>query len=130
MSNSANEKWLVILNPHAGSGRGKKDQSEIEKYLHRSEINFELKISEFPKHTIALTIEAIENGYRKLIVAGGDGTLNEAVNGIFIQTICPPEQITIGVIPVGTGNDWIKTFGIPNNYRAAIQIIKSGFKAR
>lgn len=120
------DNWLVILNPHAGSGRGKKDQTEIEKSLKNSGFNFEMQISEFPKHTIDLTIKAIENGYRKLIVAGGDGTLNEAVNGIFSQKVCPPEEITIGMIPVGTGNDWIKTFGIPNNYGAAIRIIKAG----
>ncbi|MDP2338387.1 MAG: diacylglycerol kinase family lipid kinase [Bacteroidota bacterium] len=119
-------KWFVILNPHAGSGRGKKDQAEILKRLHKSDFHFELAVSEFPKHTIQLAIQAITKGYRNLIVAGGDGTLNEAVNGIFSQTVCPPEEITIGMIPVGTGNDWIKTFGIPNQYKSAVKILKHG----
>jgi YegS/Rv2252/BmrU family lipid kinase len=81
-------------------------------------------ISEYPKHTIQITINAISAGHRNLIVAGGDGTLNEAVNGIFLQQACSPEEITIGMIPVGTGNDWIKTFGIPNKYKAAAKIIR------
>ncbi len=117
--------WFVILNPHAGSGRGKKDQPQIIRSLTKSGLPFEFGVSDFPKHTIQLTIQAIADGYRKIIVAGGDGTLNEAVNGIFLQTVCPIEEITIGVIPVGTGNDWIKTFGIPNEYNAAVETIKN-----
>ena len=126
MEKPLKKHWFVILNPHAGSGRGKKDQKEILKSLSKSDLRYKLTISEFPKHAIQLTIEAIENGFRNLIVAGGDGTLNEVVNGIFSQTFCPPEEITIGMIPVGTGNDWIKTFGIPNEYKAAAKIIKKG----
>ncbi|MBA4409370.1 MAG: diacylglycerol kinase family lipid kinase [Bacteroidota bacterium] len=126
MGNFRKKKWFVILNPHAGSGRGKKDQAVIINLLNKSNFLYELAISEFPKHTIQLTIQAVENGYRNFIVAGGDGTLNEVVNGIFTQTICPTEEITIGMIPVGTGNDWIKTFGIPNDYQAAINIILQG----
>ena len=124
MGNSPQKQWFVILNPHAGSGRGRKEQAVILKLLKKKEFSFKLAVSEFPKHTIQLTIEAIEKGFRNLIVAGGDGTLNEAVNGIFSQSICSPEEITIGMIPVGTGNDWIKTFGIPNNYKAAVQLLK------
>jgi YegS/Rv2252/BmrU family lipid kinase len=126
MENSQKTEWFVILNPHAGSGRGMKDKTEILKKLNQHQLNCRMAVSEFPRHTIQLTAQAIAEGYRKLIVAGGDGTLNEAVNGIFSQTICPPEEITLGMIPVGTGNDWIKTFGIPNQYEAAIKIIKEG----
>ena len=126
MEKPLKKKWFVILNPHAGSGRGNKDRAEILKKLSKAEFHYELAVSEYPKHTIQLTIQAIEKGFRNLIVAGGDGTLNEAVNGIFSQTVCPPEEITIGMIPVGTGNDWIKTFGIPNYYKDAVRILKHG----
>ena len=126
MGNLQKEKWFVILNPHAGSGRGNKDKARILRTLNQSEMQYEFAVSEYPRHTIQLTVQAIEEGYRKLIVAGGDGTLNEAVNGIFLQTACPPEEIIIGVIPVGTGNDWIKTFGVPNEYDAAVKLIKKG----
>lgn len=119
-------KWFVILNPHAGSGRGKKDRAKILKTLDEHGFEYELKVSEYPKHTIQLSTEAIEQGFRNLIIAGGDGTLNEAVNGIFSQTVCLPEEITIGMIPVGTGNDWIKTFGIPNEYKSAIKLLQKG----
>jgi YegS/Rv2252/BmrU family lipid kinase len=119
-------RWLVILNPHAGSGRGAKDKEKIEKKLHKASFDFRVVVSEYPKHAVDLTIQAITEGYRNLIVAGGDGSLNEVVNGIFGQSVCQPEEITVGMIPVGTGNDWIKTFGIPNSYKEAIKIIKKG----
>ena len=124
MEKPLQKKWLVILNPHAGSGRGKKDQAEILKRLTKADFHYELAVSEFPKHIIQLTIDAIDKGFHKLIIAGGDGSLNEVVNGIFKQTVCPPEEITVGMIPVGTGNDWIKTFGIPNYYKEAIKVLK------
>lgn len=116
--------WLVILNPHAGAGRGAKDKEKIERKLREANLNFRMVVSEYPKHAVALTIQAIKEGYRNLIIAGGDGSLNEVVNGIFSQPICQPEEITVGMIPVGTGNDWIKTFGIPNSYEEAIKIIR------
>jgi len=126
VENSLQKKWLVILNPHAGSGRGGKDRAEILKELTKADFQYELAVSEFPKHSIQLTIDAIRKGFRRLIIAGGDGSLNEVVNGIFQQTVCPPEEITVGMIPVGTGNDWIKTFGIPNHYKDAVRILKQG----
>jgi len=126
MENPEQKKWFVILNPHAGSGQGKKDQKRIVNLLNQNGFSFKLAVSEFPKHAIQLTIQAITDGFRNLIVAGGDGTLNEVVNGIFLQTVCLPEEIMVGVIPVGTGNDWIKTFGIPNKYPEAIQMIRKG----
>ncbi len=126
MGNPQSKKWFLILNPHAGSGRGQKDKSQILNLLKTNGFSFEPGVSEFSKHAIQLTHQAIVNGYRNLIVAGGDGTLNEVVNGIFSQTICQPEDIVVGMIPVGTGNDWIKTFGIPNQYAEAIKILKFG----
>lgn len=126
MEKALQEKWFVILNPHAGSGKGRKDQAEILRTLSKAEFQFELATSEYPKHIIQLTTDAIGRGFRNLIIAGGDGSLNEAVNGIFQQNFCPPEHVTVGMIPVGTGNDWIKTFGISNYYKDAIEVLRKG----
>lgn len=126
MGKAFQNKWFVILNPHAGSGKGKRDQEEITRELSGAAFEFELANSDYPKHIIQLTRDAIGRGFRNLIIAGGDGSLNEAVNGIFQQSYCPPEDITVGMIPVGTGNDWIKTFGIPNYYRDAVRVLQNG----
>ncbi|HBL75030.1 MAG: hypothetical protein A2W90_07455 [Bacteroidetes bacterium GWF2_42_66] len=115
--------WVLILNPHAGAGKGAKDKDKIISLLEKNGFETELFISEYPKHIISLTAGLIANGHRKIIIAGGDGSLNEVVNGIFSQSKVSPEEITVGMIPVGTGNDWIKTFGVPNDYKKAIKRI-------
>lgn len=122
--------WIVILNPHAGSGKGAKDHHQIVGLLRDNGYQNEVYLSEYPKHIISLTIQLIEKGHRKIIMAGGDGSLNEVVNGIFRQKTAEPEAISVGMIPVGTGNDWIKTFGIPNNYKKALKRIIKGKTVR
>jgi YegS/Rv2252/BmrU family lipid kinase len=117
--------WQVILNPHAGCGKGQRDKGQIIKVLDKSGLDYNMYISEYPGHTISITKELAQNGSTNFIVAGGDGSLNEAVNGIFSVKPEHDEKILIGVIPVGTGNDWIKTFGIPDNYKEAVNTIKS-----
>ncbi|MCY1723556.1 diacylglycerol kinase family lipid kinase [Prolixibacteraceae bacterium Z1-6] len=124
MNKTHQTKWTLLLNPHAGGGRGKRDLDQIEKLLQSQGFLYSLIISEYPKHAIQLAKHAVENGCRHLIVAGGDGTLNEVVNGVFLQKVISPEQVLVGMIPVGTGNDWIKTFGIPNSYTNAIEKIE------
>ncbi|MDY0198050.1 MAG: diacylglycerol kinase family lipid kinase [Tenuifilaceae bacterium] len=116
--------WYTIVNPEAGSGKGLKDWPRIEALLNELGINFEYKITERKYHTIELTVNAVRNGFRKILVVGGDGTLNEVVNGIFIQNVCKPNDIIIGVIGVGTGNDWQRTFKLPSDYRGKILAIK------
>jgi YegS/Rv2252/BmrU family lipid kinase len=118
--------WLVIVNPNAGHGKGKKDWTKISSLLAKYEMSYFARFTEARRHAMLLTREGIRNGYRRIIVVGGDGTMNEVVNGAFAQKICPTTSITLGMITVGTGNDWGKLFGIPMQYEPAIQILKEG----
>ena len=118
--------YLFIINPNAGREKGKKDWKIIESLLLKYEIPYVANFTEARRHAILLANEGIKNGYRKIIVVGGDGTMNEAVNGAFAQKTCPASEITLGMITVGTGNDWGKMFGIPLDYEGAIRIIKEG----
>jgi len=118
--------WQVILNPHAGGGKGAEDRTKIEQLLKKSGINFTLNLSEYPGHAIELAKELVTRGATHLMVAGGDGTLNEIVNGIFLAEQLSHHEVTLGMIPVGTGNDWTRTFGIPDHYQKAIDIILAG----
>ena len=59
-------------------------------------------------------------------MVGGDGTLNEVVNGVFQQEKYASTDITLGMVMVGTGNDWGRTFGIPTRYSEAVRLIKNG----
>ncbi len=123
-----NITWHVILNPHAGAGKGSRDRKKIIDILKSSGLNYVLHVSEFPRHAIEIARDLADKGETNFIAVGGDGTLNEIVNGFFNGQGAVHSNIIIGMIPVGTGNDWIKTFGIPDDYDKAMQIILAGKK--
>jgi YegS/Rv2252/BmrU family lipid kinase len=118
--------WLVIVNPNAGRKKGEKDWFIINEYLNKSGLVFESVFTTHKEHAIALTTRFIKKGYRNFIIIGGDGTLNEVVNGIFFQKNVPIHEFLIAMIPVGTGNDWCRMFQIPFSYAEAIDLIKQG----
>jgi len=119
-------EWLVIINPNAGNGKGRKDWDLLSTLLEENAIGYDAVFTETRRHAIVITKDSIRKGYRKIIVVGGDGTMNEVVNGVFEQDICKTEDIILGMIPVGTGNDWGKLFGIPAQYVPAVKIIREG----
>lgn len=121
-------RWYFIVNPIAGNGRGTKNWLKIRPLLKKAEIVYDFAISQHAQHAIELATQAVLKGYRQLVAVGGDGTINEVINGIFNQKNVPTNQVTFAVIPIGTGNDWIKTHRIPNNYTAAIQLLNKGKK--
>ena len=124
MQAEVNDKWYVIVNPVAGFGRGLVDLPHITKLIRDNDIPHELVFSQHKHHVTELTVQAVNEGYRRIIVIGGDGTLHEVVNGLFIQQTTPIEEVTVAVIPVGTGNDWIRMYGIPTHYSEAIRAIR------
>jgi len=124
-TNISPEKWLVIVNPNAGSKKGARDWTKICHFLTQEGFDFHCVFTEHRNHAIHLTEQNLEKGYRYFIVVGGDGTMNEVLNGIMNQTMIPMEELNLGMIPVGTGNDWCRTFGIPFDYEKAINILKT-----
>lgn len=120
------EHWFAIINPTAGAGHGLTDYPQIAKLLRDNNIGHDAVFTEHKFHATELTVEAINKGYRKIMIIGGDGTLNEVVNGLFIQKQCQTTDVTLAVIAVGTGNDWVRSFGIASNYAQAIRAIKEG----
>lgn len=117
-------KWFAIVNPVAGGGRGLDSFPQISKLLRDNGISSEPVFTEHKCHATELTVDAVNRGYRRILVIGGDGTLHETVNGLFIQKSVPPEQISLAVIAVGTGNDWVRMFGIPERFSEAIAAIR------
>ena len=126
MTHKDTKRWFVIVNPTSGGGKGLEDFPKISHLLRENGIEHDPAFTEHRYHATELTVEAVNRGYRKIIVVGGDGTLNEVVNGLFIQKQCEPKKILLAVIAVGTGNDWVRTFGTPRNYTAAIRAIVEG----
>jgi diacylglycerol kinase (ATP) len=116
-------KWFIIVNPNAGKRKGQHDWKRITRLLSEAGIDYMSYFTEHRGHAMELTRKYIRAGFRRFIVVGGDGTLNEVVNGVFTQFYLNPSQIVIAMIPVGTGNDWCRMFKIPGDYGKAIQLI-------
>lgn len=107
--------------------KGLDDFPLISKLLRDNEIVCEAVFTEHKCHATELTVSAVTAGYRHIIVVGGDGTLHEVVNGLFIQQVVTPSDVTIALISVGTGNDWIRMYGLPKHYSSVIRAIKEGY---
>ena len=115
--------WFIIVNPSSGNRNISEQWEKIQQLLKTKKIDFSFAFTQFSKHEIELVDKAIQNGFRNIISIGGDGTLHHVVNGIMQQRYVKTSDITIAVIPQGTGNDWIKTYNIPNDIEKAIEII-------
>jgi len=121
-----NAKWGIIVNPNAGGGKVKTEIDSIKALLKQHNINFQFLESEYPLHAIELTKSAIKADCTLITAVGGDGTINEVVNGIMEQKEVPLNKITMGCIPIGTGSDWAKMHAIPNKPKQAIATILEG----
>ena len=126
MNSTANSKWFVIVNPNAGSRKGEKDWKHISELLDKEGFEYEHFFTERKFQAIEVCKKKIEEGYKNIIAVGGDGTLNEAANGIFLQNKYNSTEITLGMITVGTGNDWGRMYNIPTKYKEAVKTIKRG----
>ncbi len=118
-------KWLLILNPAAGGGKAGKDWPVIESLLRAQDVQFDQVITHRRLHAAVISRKKIEDGYSRIIVVGGDGTMNEVINGVFAQRRLPTTEIMLGMITVGTGNDWGRMFNIPPDYEGAVSTIRN-----
>jgi len=107
----------VIVNPAAGAGATAKKWPRIRKALESSGIRFEHDLTEAPGHATELAKSAVGRGYDMVVSVGGDGTLNEIVNGLY--SAGANGTVMLGIISTGTGKDYIKTVGIPRPYEEA-----------
>lgn len=117
------DTWYMIVNPTSAGGKAKKEWAIIQATMQQAGLAFEADFSLYPFHAIALVREALAKGYRKIIAVGGDGSINEVINGIFLQKEVPIAEIVFAVVPLGTGSDWIKTYNIPRSYKKAIPLL-------
>lgn len=117
--------WFVIINPTSGNGAGKRQWPRIKTLLDVHKFSFEFVFTEYKNHSELLIENAVNQGFKHVICIGGDGTIHNIVNGIMKRPKSLSSQISLGVIPLGTGNDWIKSHSIPNDIEKAILVIKN-----
>jgi YegS/Rv2252/BmrU family lipid kinase len=116
--------WIAIVNPAAGGGKTERDWPRISQLLEKHKILVEPYFTSRRLHASIIARNKINEGYSKIIVVGGDGTMNEVINGVFAQCRIHTTEVMLGMISVGTGNDWARMFNIPADYEGAILTIK------
>jgi diacylglycerol kinase (ATP) len=116
----------VILNPYSNRWNAKKRWPEAEAALRAAGVDFQLGFSEGPGHISRLAEQAARDGFSPIIVAGGDGTLCEAANGL-ARTVADGTPLPpIGILPIGTANDLAFTLKIPFGLTEAARVIAAG----
>lgn len=103
---------FVVVNPASAAGATGRRWDSIARALRRELGPFEHAITEGPRHATALTRRALEDGFRRIVAVGGDGTLSEIANGFFAGRRPRARDAILGVIPRGTGSDLARTLGI------------------
>jgi YegS/Rv2252/BmrU family lipid kinase len=116
----------VIVNPNAGRKKARRDWPATDTLLRGAGIAFTHVFTSGVSDATGLARAAVEAGHRHIITVGGDGTFNEVANGILLQKIVPPQEVLMSMIPVGTGNDWCRMYGIPSDIPAAVEVIRGG----
>ncbi len=119
-----------IVNPVAANGRASKDWPRVAKALEARGISYEVAFTRGRGDATRLTRQALEEGIREIVVVGGDGTVNEALNGFFDAEGRVVEDATMGIVPRGTGIDLIRTLPIPGDAEKAVEIIAAGRRKR
>ena len=109
-------KLTVIVNPHAGRRRVEREIPELERNLRSKGLDYVLLRTEGPGDATRFAREALEGGARFVVAAGGDGTVNEVVNGMLDAEGKPVgEDPVLGVVAAGSGSDFVRTFGLPGD---------------
>jgi YegS/Rv2252/BmrU family lipid kinase len=116
----------VIVNPIAGAGRTVRKWPQIMSLLKSIGLSFEYDLTEASGHAIELAKSAAKKGYELVVSVGGDGTINEIVNGLYNAGNI--RDVTLGIISTGVGSDFIRTIGIPRSYKEACQRLMNSRK--
>ena len=125
--------YKIILNPASGRGSGSRAQPVIEQTLKAAAINYDLSVTQAPGQAMEFAYQAAMDGFDIVVAVGGDGTAHEVVGGLAQaarergawQTGAPVG--TLGLVPLGTGNDFAWRLGLPlNDPERACQVLLSG----
>ena len=117
-------RWGIIYNPKAGTRKVQKRWEEIRGYIESRGVDFDYVHSEGYGSVERLARTLANNGYRTIVVVGGDGALNDALNGILSSSVEQKTDIALGVIPNGIGNDFARFWDIGfDDYKKAVDTI-------
>jgi YegS/Rv2252/BmrU family lipid kinase len=112
-------EYHVIYNPAAGRGYGQRIEKKVLDLLNSQLVNYNYHLTNAPGHAQEIASNLKDTG-TMVIVAGGDGTIHEVVNGII------GGKCILGILPIGSGNDFVKSLNINKNLLLSLKGIKEG----
>ena len=126
--------WFAVLNVYAASKQAVKRWTKAEKRLKDREVVYHGNRTGRSGNAMEITFDACMAGYRKFIAVGGDGTIHDVLNGIAAFVDWATENggkvqlsdFTLAAIPVGSGNDWIKSVAVPKDVADAVDVLVDG----
>ena len=122
----AGEPVLFIVNPASGGGKTARDWAAIESWLPSTGLRFETAFTTRQMEAVDIAKNAVRQSRPVVVAVGGDGTLNEVVNGFFHNGAPIPTASRVAMVPLGTGGDFRRTLRISLDPKQAVQVITSG----
>lgn len=127
-------RWIIIVNVFAASKKAGAYWSRTESLLKAGSVDYKCFITGVDGNACDLAREAAKAGYRRLVAVGGDGTVHDVLNGIMEYVDGPDasadgvslNDFTLAVLPSGSGNDWIKSTGVPKDISEAVKMFVNG----
>lgn len=123
--NALESRWAIVVNPISGSCKGQETWQKVKPILEDLNVAYEACFTEKAFHAIELAKAYRDKGYSYFMIIGGDGTINEVVNGVLSSSM-QKDKPKFAFIGIGTGNDTIKTFKIPSNPKKALKLLEKG----
>jgi diacylglycerol kinase (ATP) len=123
-------RYLLIVNPTSGRGFAGRSLPLMEEELKKLNIDYKLELTERPWHAADLAEQGAREGYEVVIIASGDGTANEVLNGLMRAKMAGFDKTAMGQIAVGTGNDFAYGMGIPGGVEIDCKILAENYRHR
>ena len=125
--NRNRHRWGIIYAPKAGALRPMRMWREIREYLAEKGVEYDYIQSEDYGAVERLTRMYVENGYKTIVIVGGDMAINDALNGIMTSSVESLEDVSFGIIANGIGNDFADFWGLGvDDYKKAVDCIIKG----
>lgn len=119
-----NTKLFFIVNPVSSGKKTLKEWPVYEKQLKEKGFKFDWIFTEYPEHATIITREVVKSGYDLIVSVGGDGTMNEIVNGFFENGNIINAEVKLAVFARGTGCDFIRSFAIKRGFENFVKVLE------
>jgi YegS/Rv2252/BmrU family lipid kinase len=113
---------FIIINPASARGNARARWAQLEGVLRGAGVRFDVAMTQASSHATELAAQAAQRGHEVVACLGGDGTLNEVLNGLMTQAARPP----LAIIPCGTGSDFARALKLPHAPQAVLALLQRG----